>query len=335
MPASRGMISGRCWSPIPAIRRGWVFRVSYFPRGGAGRGDGGAPSAWSCRGRLQRGGVAESYALLADGVVAGRGTFSGLLVWGGLRVSAVPESERFPYGLGKAEPLASLVVSTVLLLAAVGIAVGAAQAIRSPQEVPESFTLLVLVGVLIAKETMFRVLSAQGREIGSRALKTDAWHHRSDALTSLAAFIGITVALTAGEGFESADDWAALVACAVITFNGVRLFRASLREVLDVTAPEEVRDRIREMVQAVPGVDGVDLLRVRQSGLALWVDIHVEVEGEMSVRAGHEIAHLVKDGLMNSDLRILDALVHVEPNSDLDVRHDSVPDPKLDPSGRT
>jgi len=285
--------------------------------------------------KIAAGVIGNSFALVADGVESVLDIFSGLLVWGGLRVSAVPESERFPYGLGKAEPLASLVVSTVLLLAAVGIAVGAAQAIRSPQEVPESFTLLVLVAVLIAKETMFRVLSAQGREIGSRALKTDAWHHRSDALTSLAAFIGITVALTAGEGFESADDWAALVACAVITFNGVRLFRASLREVLDVTAPEEVRDRIREIVQAVPGVDGVDLLRVRQSGLALWVDIHVEVEGEMSVRAGHEIAHLVKDGLMNSDLRILDALVHVEPNSDLDVRHDSVPDPKLDPSGRT
>ena len=122
------------------------------------------------------------------------------------------------------------------------------------------------------------------------------------------------MALTAGEGFESADDWAALVACAVITFNGVRLFRASLREVLDVTAPEKICDLIREIAQSVPGVEGVDLLRVRQSGLALWVDIHVEVEGDISVRAGHEIAHLVKDGLLDSDLRILDALVHVEPH---------------------
>ena len=270
-------------------------------------------SAFLATSKIAAGVIGNSFALVADGVESVLDIFSGLLVWGGLRVSAVPQSERFPYGLGKAEPLASLVVSTVLLLAAAGIAFGAAQAIRSPQQVPESFTLLVLVGVLFAKETMFRVLSARGREIGSRALKTDAWHHRSDALTSLAAFIGITVALTAGEGFESADDWAALVACAVITFNGVRLFRASLREVLDVTAPEEVRERIREIVQAVPGVDGVDLLRVRRSGLALWVDIHVEVEGEMSVRAGHEIAHLVKSGLLASDLRILDALVHVEP----------------------
>ena len=274
--------------------------------------------------KIAAGVIGNSFALVADGVESVLDIFSGLLVWGGLRVSALPQSERFPYGLGKAEPLASLVVSTALLLAAVGIAIGAAQAILGPQEVPESFTLLVLVGVLIAKESMFRVLSARGREIGSRALNTDAWHHRSDALTSLAAFIGISVALTAGEGFESADDWAALVACAVITFNGVRLFRASLREVLDVTAPGEIRDRVREIAQSVPGVDGVDLLRVRQSGLALWVDIHVEVEGEISVRAGHEIAHLVKDGLLDSDLRILDALVHVEPHPE------PHPDPRPD-----
>ena len=266
--------------------------------------------------KIAAGVIGNSFALVADGVESVLDIFSGLLVLGGLRVSALPQSERYPYGLGKAEPLASLVVSAVLLLAAVGIAIGAAQAILSPQEAPESFTLLVLVGVLIAKETMFRVLSARGREIGSRALNADAWHHRSDALTSLAAFIGISVALTAGEGFESADDWAALVACAVITFNGVRLFRDSLREVLDVTAPKEIRDRVQQIALSVPGVDGVDLLRVRQSGLALWVDIHVEVEGDMSVRAGHEIAHLVKDRLLNSDLRILDALVHVEPHPD-------------------
>ena len=286
-------------------------------------------SAFLAATKIATGVIGNSFALVADGVESVLDIFSGLLVWGGLRVSAVPQSDRYPYGLGKAEPLASLVVSTVLLLAAVGIAIGAVQAILSPQEVPESFTLLVLVGVLIAKELMFRVLSAQARAIGSQSLNADAWHHRSDALTSLAAFIGISVALTAGEGFESADDWAALVACVVITFNGVRLFRTSLREVLDVTAPKEVRDRIREIAESVPGVRAVDLLRVRQSGLALWVDIHVEVEGEISVREGHHIAHLVKDRLLHSDLRILDALVHVEPH--VDPQPDPEPDPQLDP----
>ena len=263
--------------------------------------------------KIAAGLLGNSYALIADGVESVLDIFSGLLVWGGLRVSVLPQSEQYPYGLGKAEPLASLVVSTVLLLAAVGIAVGAVQEIIQPQQAPARFTLIVLVGVLLTKEAMFRTISARGRAIGSQALQVDAWHHRSDALTSLAAFVGISVALVAGEGFESADDWAALVACAVITFNGVRMFRASLTEVLDVAAPPEVRERIRAIAESVEGVDGIELLRVRRSGLALWVDIHVEVDADMSVREGHEIAHLVKDCLLGSDLRVLDVLVHVEP----------------------
>lgn len=255
-----------------------------------------------------------SFALVADGVESVLDIFSGLLIWGGLRASAIPQTERFPYGLGKAEPLASLVVSTVLIMAALGIAVGAIQEIITPHERPAVFTLLVLVAVVATKEAMFRMLSSRAKAIGSRALEVDAWHHRSDGLTSLAAFVGISIALTMGEGFESADDWAALVACGVITYNGLRLFRASLKEVLDVAAPEEIQDRIRELTKSVPGVEGIDLLRVRPSGLVLWVDIHVEVGGDLSVREGHEIAHLVKHRLMNSELRILDALVHIEPS---------------------
>ncbi len=263
--------------------------------------------------KIAAGLLGSSFALVADGVESVLDVFSGLLVWGGLRVSVLPQSERYPYGLGKAEPLASLVVSIVLLIAAVGVALAAVQEIVQPQQAPESFTLVVLVGVLITKEFISRNLSACGRAIGSQALQVDAWHHRSDALISLAAFSGISVALIAGEGFESADDWAAVVVCIVITYNGVRLFRASLNELLDVAAPVEVQERIRSIAESVVGVDGVELLRVRRSGLALWVDIHVEVDGQMSVREGHTIAHLVKDRLLDSDLRILDALVHVEP----------------------
>jgi len=246
--------------------------------------------------------------------------FSGLLVWGGLRASAIPQTEQYPYGLGRAEPLASLVVSTMLLMAAVGIAVGALREIVNPHQGPAGFTLLVLIGVLVTKEGMFRMFSTRAKAIGSHALYVDAWHHRSDALTSLAAFVGISVALVFGEGYESADDWAALVACAVISYNGVRLFRASLKEILDVAAPDEIRDRIRAVTEAVPGVEGIDLLRVRRSGLVLWVDIHVEVDAELTVREGHEIAHLVKGRLVGSDLRILDALVHIEPYRRVDQR---------------
>jgi len=188
-----------------------------------------------------------------------------------------------------------------------------------------AFTLGVLVAVVVAKELMFRLLSRQGREIGSQAMAADAWHHRSDALTSLAAFIGISVALVAGEGYESADDWAALFACAVIAFNGIRLFRSGLDEVLDAAAPPETEARIREAALSVPGTRGIDTCRVRRSGLGLLVDLHVEVDADLTVREGHEIAHRVKDALLASGLAIIDVLVHVEPDEARDSPSDGAP----------
>ncbi len=145
-------------------------------------------------------------------------------------------------------------------------------------------------------------------------MQADAWHHRSDALTSTAAFLGISVALTAGQGYESADDWAALFACVVISFNGQRLFRSGLREVLDAAPPEETVNRIRDISLSVEQVMEIDKCRVRRSGLGLFVDIHVVVDGVLSVRQGHFIAHHVKNALLESDLPVLDVAVHIEPS---------------------
>lgn len=258
--------------------------------------------------------LGDSYALVADGVESVLDLFSGLLVLGGLKLSAADPTDAYPYGRGKAEPLAALAVATVLLLAAIGVAAGATVEIVSPQEAPAPFTLVVLVVVLAAKEATYRWLVRRGRAIGSRAIQIDAWHHRADALTSLAAFVGITIALVGGEAWVRADEWAALVACAVIAWNGVRLFRGGLQELLDVTAPPEVGDQVRRLALAVSGVQGVDDLRVRRSGLVYLVDIHVVVDGDLTVRAGHTLGHVVKDALLHSELPILDALVHVEPD---------------------
>jgi cation diffusion facilitator family transporter len=255
----------------------------------------------------------DSYALVADGIESVLDIFSGLLVLGGLRVSSAGPTNLYPYGRGKAEPLAALVVATVLLLAAAGIAAGAVHEIVSPQAPPAPFTLVVLVIVLVAKEGIYRWLIQRGRSTGSQAIEVDAWHHRADALTSLAAFVGISIALVGGERWVRADDWAALIACLVIAWNGVRLFRGALREMLDVAAPSEVTSRVRAIAAAVPGVEGVDEIRVRRSGLVYLVDIHVEVDGELSVRRGHYLGHVVKDHLIGSELPILDALVHIEP----------------------
>ncbi|MGA7304199.1 MAG: cation diffusion facilitator family transporter [Rhodothermales bacterium] len=257
--------------------------------------------------------LGNSYALVADGVESLLDIFSALLVLGGLIISTAPRTDRFPYGLGKAEPLAALAVAIVLLIASVGIAISAIREVLTPQYLPAPFTLVILVGVVIVKEFMFRKFQMEGSEIGSRAVVTDAWHHRSDALTSLAAFVGIAVALIMGEGYESADDWAALVACGIIGFNGFRLLKVSLQDILDVSAPRSTREAIRKIVISIPEVEGIDVLWVRGSGLSYLVDIHVEVDGSLSVQDGHAIAHIVKDRLMTSDLPILDVLVHIEP----------------------
>jgi cation diffusion facilitator family transporter len=265
--------------------------------------------------KILTGWLGNSYALIADGVESVLDVVSSLIVLGSFRFSIAPRSERFPYGVGKVESLAAIFIATMLLLAALGIAIQAVREILEPHHGPAPFTLAVLVIVVVIKETMFRVLWTGGTAIGSHALRTDAWHHRSDAITSLAAGLGITVALIGGERFATADDWAALFACVIIGVNGVRLFRSAAQEVLDVAAPEDVRRQIRDLASTVAGVSGIDVLRVRRSGLVFLVDIHVEVAAEISVRDGHTIAHRVKAALLESDLPILDVLVHIEPDA--------------------
>ena len=177
--------------------------------------------------------LGNSYALIADGVESVLDIISSLVVWGSLKFSTQPPNEQFPYGYGKVEPLSALVVSVILMAAAIGISVQCVREILTPHHAPAPFTLIVLVLVVITKEIMFRTLHKTGHEIGSGAMQTDAWHHRSDSLTSAAAFIGISIALYAGKGYEAADDWAALFAAGVIAFNGIRLFRSAWTEVLD------------------------------------------------------------------------------------------------------
>jgi cation diffusion facilitator family transporter len=255
-----------------------------------------------------------SYALVADGVESLLDIGSSIAVWGSLKVAAADPNQRFPYGYGKAEPLAGLVIAAGLVVVAGVLAVQSIHEIRRPHQAPAAFTLIVLVVVVAVKELLFRWLVRTGKEIESRAMESDAWHHRSDALTSIAAFIGISIALWGGKGYESADDWAALAACGLIAFNGVRLFRAALGEILDAAPHGATLERIRAVAAAVPGVTGIDDCRARKSGLGWLVDIHVEVDGDMPVREGHRIAHEVKDALLASEASVLDVLVHIEPS---------------------
>lgn len=258
--------------------------------------------------------VGNSYALIADGIESTADVVSSFIVWSGLRIASRPPDADHPYGHGKAESIAGVIVAVALLGAAALIAWQSVGEILNPHGAPAWFTLVTLVLVIVIKETLFRFVNKTGHSLDSTALKGDAWHHRSDALTSAAVFVGISVALIGGKGYEGADDWAALFACSIIAFNGIRLLRPALSEVMDAAVEAETQTRIRVIAGGVAGVAAIEKCRVRKSGLGLCMDIHVEVDGHMTVSEGHEIAHRVKDALTASELRIADVVVHIEPS---------------------
>jgi cation diffusion facilitator family transporter len=257
--------------------------------------------------------VGNSYALIADGIESTADVVSSLIVWMGLRIAAQPADEDHPYGHGKAESIAGVIAALGLLVAAAIIATQSIREILHPHEAPKWYTLVVLIVVIGVKEFLARRVLQAGDALESTSLKVDAWHHRSDALTSAAVAIGIAVALWGGPGYESADDWAALLACAVIAINGLILLRFAMREIMDEAVPASTQDQIRLVAGAVHGVQAIEKIRVRKSGVGLLMDIHVQVDGQMSVRESHVIAHRVKDALLASGLRIEDVVVHIEP----------------------
>ena len=263
--------------------------------------------------KIASGIVGNCYALIADGIESTLDIFGSIIIWGALKLAALPPDESHPYGHGKAEALAAIVVALTVLAAALGLAVQSVREILTPHHAPAPFTLIVLVAVVIVKETLFRKVIHTGDQIGSSAVKTDAWHHRSDAITSAAAFIGISIALIGGPGWESADDWAALLACGLIAFNGYRLLVPALHEALDAAPPRQVQESVRAIAAAVSGVLDVEQCRVRKMGIDLYVDLHVGVNAEMTVREGHRIAHEVKDAIREGIPEVADVLVHIEP----------------------
>ncbi len=258
--------------------------------------------------------VGHSYALVADAIESMADCFSSIIVWSGLRIAAKPPDQNHPYGHGKAEPLAAALVAVGLMVAAMVIVSQSIHEIITPHHAPASFTLAVLVVVIAVKEILFRFVWKVGASIGSTAVKTDAWHHRSDALTSLAAFVGISVALVGGPGYESADDWAALAASAVIMWNAWRMLKPAVAELVDTAPPPGVLERARTVAASVNGVTGLDKGYARKMGFDYYLDLHVLVNGALTVHEGHEIAHQVEDAVRADNPRIVEVLVHIEPH---------------------
>lgn len=255
-----------------------------------------------------------SYALIADAIESTTDVFASLLVLFGLKYSTRPPDENHPYGHGRVEPLITFAVVGFLVVSATVIAYKSIQNIGTPHDVPENYTLVVLAAVIVVKEAFYRFVLKKSEQTKSSSLKADAWHHRSDAITSFMALIGISIALFMGKGYEAADDWAALMASAFILYNAYLIFRPALSELMDEHLYQDLVSEIRLISSTVPGVIDTEKCFVRKAGMNFHVDLHLTVSGKITVKEGHDIAHHLKKQLQEKLPEIADILIHVEPD---------------------
>jgi cation diffusion facilitator family transporter len=259
------------------------------------------------------GAFGNSYALIADAIESTVDVFASILVLIGMRYSMRPADDNHPYGHGKVEPLITFLVVGFLIISAATIAWQSIQNILTPHELPKTWTLLVLAGIIFWKEFSYHVVMKRSRKLNSSALKAEAWHHRSDAITSIAAFVGISISLFGGEGYEKADDFAALLACGFILYNCYKIFRPALGEVMDENNHEELTMAIRKISLTVKGIRGTEKCFIRKAGMKYHVDLHANVDGNLSVKEGHHISHQLKDTLRKEIPQIGHVLIHIEP----------------------
>ncbi|MBI1267157.1 MAG: cation diffusion facilitator family transporter [Cryomorphaceae bacterium] len=254
-----------------------------------------------------------SYALIADAIESTADVFASFLVLFGLKYASRPADENHPYGHGRAEPLITFLVVGFLIVSALAIAYQSIQNIQTPHELPHAWTLIILAPIIAWKEVSYRLVLKKAKQSNSSSLRADAWHHRSDAITSIGAFVGISIALVGGTGFETADDWAALFAAGFILYNSYLIFRPALGEIMDEHLYDDLLDDIRRVALTVEGVVDTEKCYIRKAGMSYHIDLHAHVGGELTVREGHEIAHRLKDQLQKEIPQLRQILIHIEP----------------------
>ncbi|MDH5533311.1 MAG: cation diffusion facilitator family transporter [Candidatus Pacebacteria bacterium] len=255
-----------------------------------------------------------SYALIADAIESTSDVFSSILVLLGLNYSTLPPDEDHPYGHGKIEPLVTFLVVGFLVASALLIAHDSIQNIQTPHDLPKPWTLIILGAIIIWKEISYRLVIKKSKETNSSSLKAEAWHHRSDAITSVAAFIGIVFALFLGENFAAADDYAALFASGFILYNSYLIFRPAFAELMDENVYDELTQKIREESIKVRGVKGTEKCHIRKTGMSYHLDLHALVDGKISVAKGHKISHNLKDKLIEYIPELRHVTIHIEPS---------------------
>lgn len=265
--------------------------------------------------KIAAGLLGHSFALVADGIESFSDVISSSVVYWGLSFAVKPPDKEHPYGHGKADPLAGILVGIALIVAACVIALESIRLLRVPHPMPRAYTLWVLLAVVGLKIFLSEYVVGVNRKIDSTVLRGDALHHFSDAITSAFAFIGISAALLSG--YSSADSWAALCASPIIFYGGWRQVKRAIVELLDTAPPPEIEQKVRDTANSVPEVLGLEKCHVRKVGFRYYVDLHVIVRGDLTVREGHRIAHEVEDRVLDSNSRVTEVLVHIEPEEEL------------------
>lgn len=263
--------------------------------------------------KLVGGILGSSFALISDAVNSLGDSLTSLVVLGGLWYAQRPPDEEHPYGHTRAEAVAASNVALLIIISALFVGWEAITRSEIHQQLPPVWTLWIAGGNVVIKLVLYDYKLRVGRRTKSSVIIANAWDHRSDAMCSLAVLIGLGVIRWGGPAYAGVDVVAALVVVVVIVWSGVELFRNSVSELLDPQADAELVQRVRERAMAVSKVRGIDKLWVRKTGVEYLVDIHIEVDGRLTVEEGHRIGHVVKEKLIQEFACLRDVLVHLEP----------------------
>ncbi len=257
--------------------------------------------------------LGNSYALIADGIESVVDVVLSVVVWRGLRVSAKDANEKYHFGYGKAESLSAAAVAIFILGAAISIIVVSIREILTPHHLPAPFTLFILILVVITKELLARKVSRVGESVDSVSIKGDAVHHRADAITSGAAFMGILIAVIGGPGWEAADDYAAVFCGLIIAHNGYSILRQALKELMDRAPDNQLIEQIKNAALSIDEKIIVEKIMARKSGIAYFVGLHVHADPNMTLHDSHIVSGKVKTAIKRALPAVRDVLVHMEP----------------------
>lgn len=263
--------------------------------------------------KISAGLAGHSTAVVADGLESTADVFSSGFVLLGLTLAAKPADENHPYGHGRVEILTGLLIGLILTAGGALISFGSWERIGTPHEPLAFYVIWPLIASIVARSGMSVFKFRYGRKIGSAALSADAWHDAMDSLSAVTALIAVSLTLLDPGRFVQADRYGGFLVGLIVVFAGVRVARDTAMQLMDTMPDDDMMVRIRTAAHTVPGVLGVEKCFARKTGLRYHVDLHLEVDPQMTVRQSHLIAHEVREQILQRLDWVADVLVHVEP----------------------